>query len=145
MKKRDRGERKMNESEETEEIKTFPLIFTCCKVSRPCPTVSKYQLNDTFASHKHPTWQRVYSVFGTLVRKFMLDLEVFCRLIFYLFFFFFFFFFWTAQKWANKMIVYVYGRWIIISKNVDCHRQRLFCELSESKGSNQLEINRNRT
>ena len=25
MKKRDRGERKMNESEETEEIKTFPL------------------------------------------------------------------------------------------------------------------------
>ena len=30
-----------------------------------------------------------------------------------------------------------------MSKNVDCHRQRLFCELSESKGSNQLEINRN--
>ena len=25
MKERDRGERKMNESEETEEIKTFPL------------------------------------------------------------------------------------------------------------------------
>ena len=35
--------------------------------------------------------------------------------------------------------------WTIISKNLDCHRQRLFCELSESKESNQLEINRNRT
>ena len=27
MKERDRGERKMNESEETEEIKTFPLYL----------------------------------------------------------------------------------------------------------------------
>ena len=28
----------MNESEETEEIKTFPSTLTCCKDSRPCPT-----------------------------------------------------------------------------------------------------------
>ena len=32
-----------NESEETEEIKTFPL--THYKDSRPCPTVSQYQLD----------------------------------------------------------------------------------------------------
>ena len=32
--------RNRNESEETEEIKTFPL-----KDSRPCPTVSQYQLD----------------------------------------------------------------------------------------------------
>ena len=37
-----RGRRKMNESEEIEEVKTFPL---CCKGSRPCPTVSQYQLD----------------------------------------------------------------------------------------------------
>ena len=45
MKKRDRGERKMNDSEETEEIKTFPSTLTCCKDSRPCPVVSQYQLD----------------------------------------------------------------------------------------------------
>ena len=45
MKDRIRGERKMNGSEETEEIKTFPLSLTCCKNSRPCPTVSQYQLD----------------------------------------------------------------------------------------------------
>ena len=32
--------RKMNESEETEEIKTSLFTFTCYKDSRPCPTVS---------------------------------------------------------------------------------------------------------
>ena len=37
--------RKTNESEETEEIKTFPSILTCCKDSRPCPTQSQYQLD----------------------------------------------------------------------------------------------------
>ena len=42
----------MNEIEETEEIKTFPSTFTCCKDSRPCPTVRKYQLHDTLP---HPT------------------------------------------------------------------------------------------
>ena len=36
--------RKMNEREETEEIKTFPSSLTCYKDSRPCPTVSQYQL-----------------------------------------------------------------------------------------------------
>ena len=36
--------RKMNESEETEEIKTFSSTLTCYKDSRPCPTVSQYQL-----------------------------------------------------------------------------------------------------
>ena len=36
--------RKMNESEETEEIKNFPSTLTCCN-SRPCPTVSQYQLD----------------------------------------------------------------------------------------------------
>ena len=34
----------MNESEETE-VKTFPVYLTCCKGSRPCPTVSQYQLD----------------------------------------------------------------------------------------------------
>ena len=33
-----------NESEETEEIKTFPFTLTCYKDSRPCPTVSQYQV-----------------------------------------------------------------------------------------------------
>ena len=37
--------RKMNESEETEEIKYSPSTLTCCKVSRPRPTVSQYQLD----------------------------------------------------------------------------------------------------
>ena len=37
--------RKMNESEETEEINTFPSKLTCCKDSRPCPNVSQYQLD----------------------------------------------------------------------------------------------------
>ena len=36
----------MNESEETEEIKTFPSTLTCYKDSRPCPTVSQSQLDD---------------------------------------------------------------------------------------------------
>ena len=45
MKERDWGERKMIESEETEEIKTFPFTLTSCKDSRPCPTVSQYQLD----------------------------------------------------------------------------------------------------
>ena len=37
--------RNRNESKETEEIKTFPSILTCYKDSRPCPTVSQYQLD----------------------------------------------------------------------------------------------------
>ena len=37
--------RKMNESEETEEIKTSPSTLTCYKDSRPCPTVCQYQLD----------------------------------------------------------------------------------------------------
>ena len=37
--------RSMNETEETEEIKTFPSTFTCYKDSKPCPTVSQYQLD----------------------------------------------------------------------------------------------------
>ena len=77
MKERDTGERKMNESEETEEIKAFPSTFTCCKDSRPCLAISQYLLHDTFASPHQPTRQRVYSVFGTPIRKYMLDLEVF--------------------------------------------------------------------
>ena len=72
----------MNEIEETEEIQTFPSTFTCCKDSRPCPTVRKYQLHDTFASPNLPTGQRVYSVFGKPIRKFMLDLEVLLLLLF---------------------------------------------------------------
>ena len=61
MKENDRGERKLNESEETEEIKTFPPTLTCCKDSRPCPTVSRYwldalvtKIHDTFASPNYP-------------------------------------------------------------------------------------------
>ena len=37
--------RNRNESEETEEIKTFPLTLTCFKDSKPCLTVSRYQLD----------------------------------------------------------------------------------------------------
>ena len=38
--------RNRNESEETEEIKTFPpSTLTNYKDSRPCPTVSQYQLD----------------------------------------------------------------------------------------------------
>ena len=70
------GERKTNESEETEEIKHSPSTFTCCKESRPCLTVSQYQVHDTFASPNRPTGH-VYSVFRTPIRKFTLDLEVF--------------------------------------------------------------------
>ena len=40
--KRDR-----NETEETEEIKTSPFTLTYYKDSRPCPTVSQYQLGAT--------------------------------------------------------------------------------------------------
>ena len=37
---------KRYESEETEEIKTHsPFTITCYKDSRPCPTVSQYQLD----------------------------------------------------------------------------------------------------
>ena len=44
MKERNREEkRNRNESEETYEIKTFPL--TSYKDSKPCPTVSQYQLD----------------------------------------------------------------------------------------------------
>ena len=126
--------RKKNEWKwRNKKIKAFPSTFTWGKDSRPCPAISQYRLHDTFASPHHPTGQRVYSVFGTPIRKFMLDLEVFLSSFLKV----------LIQQWANKMIVY--GRRIIISKNVDCHRQRLFCELSESKGSNQLEIKRNRT
>ena len=101
-----------------------PSTFTCCKDSRTCPTVSQYQLHDTFASPNHPTGQRVYFVFGTPITKFRLDLEVFFCVFF--FFFFFFFSFVNSAKVlithrANKMIVY--GRRIIISKNMDCHRR----------------------
>ena len=72
MKERDRGERKMNESEETEDIKAFPSTSTCCKDSRPCPvspiSVTRY-LCLTPSPHR--------IVFGIPIRKSMLDLEVF--------------------------------------------------------------------
>ena len=37
--------RNRNENEETEEIKYFTSTLTCYKDSRPCPTVSQYQLD----------------------------------------------------------------------------------------------------
>ena len=37
--------RNRNESEETEEIKHSPSTLTCYKDSRPCPIVSKFQLD----------------------------------------------------------------------------------------------------
>ena len=37
--------RNRNKSEETEEIKHFPSTLTCYKDSRPCSTVSQYQLD----------------------------------------------------------------------------------------------------
>ena len=40
-----RRKREMKESEGTEEITTFPSTLTRCKDSRPCPTVSQYQLD----------------------------------------------------------------------------------------------------
>ena len=49
--KRDRRDKRegqgRNGSEETEEIKTSPSTLTCYKDSRPCPTVSQYQLDAT--------------------------------------------------------------------------------------------------
>ena len=41
--------RKMNESEDTEEIKKIPPLryLTCCKDRRPCPIVSQHQLDAT--------------------------------------------------------------------------------------------------
>ena len=36
--------RKMNESEETEDLKHFPSTLTCCKDSRPCQTDVQCQL-----------------------------------------------------------------------------------------------------
>ena len=40
------GREEMNESEETEEIKTFLLYpYLTCKDSRHCPTISQYQLD----------------------------------------------------------------------------------------------------
>ena len=55
MKERDREER-----EETEEIKTFLSTLTCYKDSKPCHTVSQYQLDtlvhkilNTFAIPNH--------------------------------------------------------------------------------------------
>ena len=45
MKERDREERGTEkERKVTEEIKTFPSTLTCYKDSKPCPTVSQYQL-----------------------------------------------------------------------------------------------------
>ena len=35
----------MNEREETEEIKRFPPLPLPCKESRPCSTVTQYQLD----------------------------------------------------------------------------------------------------
>ena len=46
MKERDRGEkRNRNESEETEEIKYSLFNPNCYKDSRPCPSVSQYDLD----------------------------------------------------------------------------------------------------
>ena len=36
--------RNRNETEETEDIKTFPSTLTCHRDSRPCPTGSQYQM-----------------------------------------------------------------------------------------------------
>ena len=62
----------MNESEETEEVKTFPSTPSCCNGSRPCPTVSQYQLDatvtlhNTFASPNHPiSWNQDMCLLNT--------------------------------------------------------------------------------
>ena len=46
--------RNRSESEDTEEIKNSPSTLTCYKDSRPCPTVSQYQLDTpvTLPSYK---------------------------------------------------------------------------------------------
>ena len=60
--------RNRNESEEREEIKTFPsppphTTITCYKDNRPCPIMSKYQLDargrkiyDNFTTLDHPAY-----------------------------------------------------------------------------------------
>ena len=57
------GRKNRNESKETEEIKTFPSILTCYKDSKPCPTVSQYQLDASVTLRyttpsPHPTTPR---------------------------------------------------------------------------------------
>ena len=37
--------RNRNEREETQELKAFPSTLTCYKDSKPCPTVTQYQLD----------------------------------------------------------------------------------------------------
>ena len=55
--------RKINESEETEEIKISPSTLTCCKDRRPYPTVSQYQIQDTrhLCLTQSPTKIQMYS------------------------------------------------------------------------------------
>ena len=45
----------MKESEETEDIKSFPSTLTCCKGSRSCPTVSQYQLDASAGDIRYTT------------------------------------------------------------------------------------------
>ena len=59
----------MNEGEETEVVKTFPSTPTCCNGSRPCPTVSQYQLGTpVMQDTRHlcltqpPPWDQVYMI-----------------------------------------------------------------------------------
>ena len=47
--------RNRSEIEETEEIKRFPSILNCYKESRPCPTISQYQLDAPGTHSPHPT------------------------------------------------------------------------------------------
>ena len=57
------GKLKMKESEETEEIKTFPLLPYLLQGQQPCLTVANIswtprwrKIHDVIASHNHPRW-----------------------------------------------------------------------------------------
>ena len=56
--KRQGRKRNRNEMGETEEIKTFPSTLTCYKKkdSKPCPTVSQYQLDAPVTCEKKHTF-----------------------------------------------------------------------------------------
>ena len=65
----------MKEREGTEEITTLPSTLTCCKDSRPCPSVSQYQLDTPVTKATghlrliQPPLSDILNIFFTLPRK----------------------------------------------------------------------------
>ena len=113
MKKRDRGERG-KWMKDTEEIKRSPSTHTCCKDSRPCPTVSQYQLDtlmtqDTWhlCHPDHPRTREQYRLNNMHIcaGRTMMIMTVWGL---HLFFFFFFFFFFDLGFTALSRIFHLY-------------------------------------